>query len=47
MIDVDVVEPDGGMLDPDLAFTRRAELDLFPFQDLRSAVLVNANSMRH
>ena len=41
LIDVDEVEPYRRLPDPDLAWPRRADRDLFPFEDLGTAILMD------
>ncbi len=47
VIDIDVVEPDGGMAHPELAGAGIADLDFFPAQDFGTTVLMNADRSRH
>src|SRR5262249_39906474 len=47
LINVDVVDTDGVLLEPDLARSRSANVDAIPLQHLRAAGAVDANSVRH
>ena len=47
IIDVDEVEPDGGVADARLACPGLADIDLFPDQDFGTAGLVKADGVRH
>ena len=47
LIGVDVIEPDRGMADPDLARAGLADLDLLPFQHLGSAGLRKTDRLDH
>ena len=47
VIDIDVVQPHCGLLQPDLAGTRRADLDLFPLQHFGTAGLMDSYRVWH
>jgi hypothetical protein len=46
-IDVDIIEPDRHLHDPDLARARIADLDLLPTKNLGSATLMHPDRVRH
>jgi len=47
MIDVDIVEPDRALDDPNLARAGVTDFDRFPAQGLGAAGLMHANGMGH
>jgi hypothetical protein len=47
VIDIDEIQPDGAMAQPDLAGARFADRDLLPLEHFGAAGLVDANGMRH
>lgn len=47
VIDVNVVEPDGGLAQPDLPRLRILGVDVLPFENIRAASFMNSNCVCH